>query len=1404
VLSGWIQCESQIVCGGNANWQNIYYADLSSLPVYLNNAPAIYLNAYQNNIRISPAQEPESFSSYPLTLEGLYSVPVLEVTRTSLTDSRLANFGGSDLIGKYIYLWHNPNVVTTRKILDYDSGTNTITFADTNVYTDRNTLYSIANSMNSNILNRAGEYYLDETAGVNGYRLFLWPLNDQNLVNSGEVVISNSSFGINIGTRSYITIEGFTLRNFAGDSYGEGAAIYRASGGYSNGVIIKKNEIYNLYMSDFAAIHLPNINHIDVDGNYLHDIKGMVIRVLSSTNLSVINNIIRRNSGTSIYTPGDINGRIINNTLIDNIGVHANGITVYQGARDMLIADNIVVGSNNPLTLQSSSNITIYNNLLDGLDVASLVLTDWGDMSGSIHILNNLLIGSNTNNSLRISNSIINDTFVMNNILDGSSNFPNRDNNIYIGRSGFQTSRDTDMYRWTPFDSEIVADGASTDGWGVFWDLHYPYEVVEQGSEGVYQLSSSSLAIDTGADISDIIAELQLKWLGYDFYEDMEGNPRPQNGAWDIGPYEYQGGVVVPPTLTNNNITQFGITWTFDRPLTSDGSGDSYQTGTFANGDHWVVNPDGGDGEVVIIGISPESVVGDGITTSDDPQGVWVPQLERTVHGSMINPDPTVTAHGYDNYPDRSIFDQNLNEARPNGQDLSISNNLSITPGSSLVSSISLDHANDEISKTKLYTAAVLTVLDVAPLENSFRPPYAGANKGVKFNEGDIDYTKLQNLPITPAIQSELFGFNGGYYRRWGDYRDVDSFEDVLNATQRNFQRVWIDHYPDDVGDEIHPYENYDDYGFLNSLTLGFAGLVLNLDFTDDEKKDSVVNLIQLGIDLYGVYEAGGNRLWVANGGHGNGRKLPILFSGVMLSSNPDAQVMKDIGFNEPDDPWFSEDGQAFYVDQAEIDATNSWICGGSRHPDGRDCGLGGASDCPPEASCANWIPYEQQDIGLPEWGIRNEHPDSYKDRSNKWWDTMYRYHQASTPFPGTALTLHIMNITNLWNHNSFLDYSDRYYEINSQEGWYMPLDFIQEMWGEYREDYDCKWIRDDASFSIDLTNLNDPVYSQGHYDCNGEDFRCDWAGSTMGIEVSSCASYGSNERALDYDPCGVGGVDGCSGVVPPVTNEYSVSVDGQGTDFDLAGAIAYANANTDEEITFLLEDGDYGNYDFNIPLIRTAWVTYRAVNGETPIFSIVDSDSLRISSQSYTRYDGITIKSTGGYAEYKNMVRISDSNNIELLNMDFIGDGYEISDHRSAVYLENSNYITFDGCHIYGETDIGELDGFGYGIQANGDSPSNYINIENCEIEETGKAIVTHGNYWNIDNNHLHDIEADGIIITNSNHSILNNNTVHDLYRATGSSEHADCIQVNYLSGSLGSPTYSENITIKNNLCYD
>jgi len=174
-------------------------------------------------------------------------------------------------------------------------------------------------------------------------------------------------------------------------------------------------------------------------------------------------------------------------------------------------------------------------------------------------------------------------------------------------------------------------------------------------------------------------------------------------------------------TYAERQISQFGITWTFNR---------DYTVGQFANGDYWVLGP------VTIIGIDPPSTETNG----------------RTMNGSMINPSPKLgRIQGYDSSMYGGYgphFNPNLNAGRPNNRNLTPRNPLVLQPHSSLVSTISIPERGHT---PQLRTAAILTVLPELAPEGSFRPPYCGTNKTIKFNKDQLDYSWLANLRPVPG-----------------------------------------------------------------------------------------------------------------------------------------------------------------------------------------------------------------------------------------------------------------------------------------------------------------------------------------------------------------------------------------------------------------------------------------------------------------------------------------------------------------------------------------------------------------------------------------------------------------------------------------------------------------------------
>ncbi len=444
-----------------------------------------------------------------------------------------------------------------------------------------------------------------------------------------------------------------------------------------------------------------------------------------------------------------------------------------------------------------------------------------------------------------------------------------------------------------------------------------------------------------------------------------------------------------------SSITQYGITWTFDR---------AYQVGQFATGDYWVVGP----------------VTITSITNSYHVHGFTPVQGQD---GSMINPG-TNTKQGYDH--SLSSYNASLNVSYPNGQPISAGNPLVLGTSQTLVSTVSWLYSSTtntepgcpsfnggtHTPRPVLRSAAVLTCLAASAPTGSFRPPYVGTDKTIRFNVSQLQPNLLSSLS-TSGIAS---------------IPDVETMEN-------KFQRVWLDHVHEYMGSYVHPSENIPvslGFGQYMAQLIGEALLLLNLDFSEldgSPSKDTLlIEMVQLGIDLAGIADNDGS--WPSNGAHNMGRKAPILFAGLLL----DDAHMKGVG---EWDTVFHEDGDTFYVSQADVDRTHSeqW------NPDLR----GGTP-----------VPYEVSDIDLPEWGIRHT-SDPYRD--NKLWSATYRP-ENGVGYPGFVLAAQIMGLKELWNHDALFDYMDRWWGITN--GIHPPSHrataFTISMWNAYRADYPPVW----------------------------------------------------------------------------------------------------------------------------------------------------------------------------------------------------------------------------------------------------------------------------------------------------------------------------------------------------------
>jgi hypothetical protein len=455
-----------------------------------------------------------------------------------------------------------------------------------------------------------------------------------------------------------------------------------------------------------------------------------------------------------------------------------------------------------------------------------------------------------------------------------------------------------------------------------------------------------------------------------------------------------------PKASTTRSIEQYGITWTF---------ANNVEFGQFVNGDYWVI--DRGTG-IKIIKISP------GFVSSP-----------RSMNGSMLNPSTVI--QGYDSFTaDSDVAPYSSSKNIAIG--ISESTPLILSGNASLVSTISNPTPGAGVHASIVKTAAVLTCLSSTPPQGSFRPGISGENK-MLYNSNNLQWNLLKNLEIPSGemVTSSTLSKYAGY-----------------------FQMAWLDHNGSYKNRMLHPSDSgINNYYFPK--TFATAALLLHLNFTKDEKRNLLINYVQLGIDIFSFLKSGANG-WPPDGGHSNGRKWPILFVGLMLNDTEMKNIGKVSGDyiyangHGPGNPpheykHFGEDGQTFYVRQADVVITNSSLW----QPDRR--------------SAPNY-PYTPAMIGMPEWGIRYSTYPQYSDSS---WKAIYRTIGSGVPsWAGFALAARMMKAKELWNHDAFFDYVDRYMAISSGKpdpfGYKVerevagggPDEFVAAMWKKYRENF--------------------------------------------------------------------------------------------------------------------------------------------------------------------------------------------------------------------------------------------------------------------------------------------------------------------------------------------------------------
>jgi len=412
------------------------------------------------------------------------------------------------------------------------------------------------------------------------------------------------------------------------------------------------------------------------------------------------------------------------------------------------------------------------------------------------------------------------------------------------------------------------------------------------------------------------------------------------------------------------SVSQYGITWSWN---------EDRQIGQYANGDWWVVGP------VTITSITPASVT--------DADG-W------TRNGTMVNPGV-----GYGQGYDSSIV--HLGAFYTGNVSPNVTGRPLVVATGSVVSTVSKSVSGASSIRPQLLVGAVLTVVSDAPPANSFRPPVTGTDKTSYWRESQMSYGILRSLAPVSSTPS-------------------------LGTVENWFTRPWFVQMDNSPSRFISPQNNMPEYGRDQAHRVAEGMLSLHLNYTNAQKRNLFVRLVQYGIDIYGYVKAGG--IFMDNGGLNVGRKAPMVLAAVALNDSDMLQYA-----DAANEFVFHDDRQHWFVTQTDV---------------GRE--LHTADGRPREE-------YRQEHVGLPEWGEKH-HSNRTRDGSN--WNAYYR-HINGGPLAGQILAIRLtQGAEAAWNWPPVFAYIDRFWSIEGTNGYNGQSQgfpnrigpFAFNMWTTYRQ----------------------------------------------------------------------------------------------------------------------------------------------------------------------------------------------------------------------------------------------------------------------------------------------------------------------------------------------------------------